>query len=106
MAHGDHGSLGPPSDDEPLEEPLELAVRLRRTVGRFTQELPDVFVARRGADALFFPALSWLPGHIPAQELRRSLLPNRPMSGLISASNIAALRWSIPGMVCISRHSS
>ena len=58
MAHGDYGSLGPPSDDEPLEEALELALRLRRAVGRFAQELPDVFVARRGADALFFPALS------------------------------------------------
>ena len=64
------------------------------------------FANRRDAVSLRFPALSWLPVLIPAQELRRSLLPNRPICGSLSASYIAALSWLMPGMVCIKRHSS
>src|SRR5512139_960475 len=100
VTHRDDGPLVSPSDHQGLVKSLELACRLYRAVGHFTQYHSHIPIALNRPATLFFPALALFPGHIPAQLLSRSLLPNRLMSVPISASNIPALTASIPGIVC------
>jgi hypothetical protein len=46
-----------------------------------------------------FPADSWLPGHMPAQDARCAAMGNRLMSTPISAMITSAVRLPTPGIV-------
>src|SRR5712692_17896 len=53
----------------------------------------------RALPLLRLPALSWLPGHIPAHEARCAALGKRLMSRPISAASTSVVRRPTPGMV-------
>jgi hypothetical protein len=55
VTHSHNRSLVSPSDHKAFVEPLELALGLSCTVGRFAQERPNVSVGFAGTAALSFP---------------------------------------------------
>ena len=66
------------------------ALRPRRRVGRLDQQRPQPGAALARLAARRLPALSWLPGHIPAQDARWPAVGKRLMSVPISATSASA----------------
>src|SRR4051794_11243166 len=112
MEEDDQDSVGD-GDYGPLFAFARESAELRREVGVLavrgspcclteTPTHPDAAVACFSTEARF-PALSWLPGHSPAQLARCCAEGNCCISTPISAMMLAAATASIPGTVV---HSS
>jgi hypothetical protein len=80
-------------------------LRLRRRPGTLGQYRPQILIAVGRLSTFFLPALSLLPGLIPAQLDRCPSDGNLPMSAPISAMIEAAPCSFTPGIVCNNSYS-
>src|SRR5665811_1186174 len=106
VTDGDQRPFLPSSSHKAVILRTEICVlRLRRSPGTLAQYRPQILIAVGRLSTFFLPALSLLPGLIPAQLDRCPSDGNLPMSAPISAMIEAAPCSFTPGMVCNNSNS-
>ena len=106
VTDGDQRPFLPSSSNKTVILRVQIRILcLRRRPGTLGQYRPQILIAVGRLSAFFLPALSLLPGLIPAQADRCPSDGNLPMSAPISAMIAAAPCSFTPGMVCNNSYS-